>query len=304
MRAQQKTLPRLILPSPVRYIGDLSEIAAAAERIVAERLEPLWDYLAELERTTTADSRRGVVRTDADDTDGKQASLWRRFRDAMDRIRQRLHSAMPPAWRVATRMVAETESAQRAAMNQQFRAVVPVDVFADAEPVAPLLRKAVRENIALIESIPQRLHAAVEQTIGKGIAEGKQVRTMRREVQREFGVSRRRAQLIARDQVGKLSGALQRERQQALGVTTYRWSTSNDERVRGKPGGRWPVNKSNRGDHWRLHNTTQRWDDPPVVEPSTGRTAHPGQDYQCRCQALANIADVYKQLGLLDEAAE
>lgn len=265
-------------------------MTAAAQAIIEPRLVPLWEYL---ESNPTADS----LRTDA------RADWRRRFRDIMDRILQRLHTAMPPAWKSAQRMVTETEAVQRAAMNAQFRRIVPIDVFTDSEPVAPLLRQAVRENIALIESIPERMHASVERTIGSGIAEGKRVETLRKEVQREFGVSRRRAELIARDQVGKLSGALAKERQAALGVTKYRWSTVRDERVRGKPGGTWPLNKSNRGDHYRLHDTEQSWDKPPVVEPSTGRTAHPGEDYQCRCQALANVQDVYKQLGLLDEEA-
>ena len=52
----------------------------------------------------------------------------------------------------------------------------------------------------------------------------------------------------------------------------YVWSTSQDSRVRDS--------------HRRLNRKKFRWDDPPVVDPKTGRRCHPGEDYGCRCVAL------------------
>lgn len=77
-------------------------------------------------------------------------------------------------------------------------------------------------------------------------------------------VSTSRAKLIARDQVANLNREVSRYRQQAVGVTEYRWVTSMDERVR--------------PEHASLNGKKFRWDDPPPE-------GHPGEAIQCRCVA-------------------
>ena len=80
-----------------------------------------------------------------------------------------------------------------------------------------------------------------------------------------------RAQLLARDQVLKLNNSVTQARHQAAGVTEYIWRTSRDERVRSR--------------HKELEGTQQAYASPPIVDRRTGRRAHPGGDYQCRCTA-------------------
>ena len=93
-----------------------------------------------------------------------------------------------------------------------------------------------------------------------------------------FGFTRARAELIARDQVLKLNGRMNQRAQMAVGVESYRWSTSNDGSVR--------------DDHDLLADNTFRWDDPPITnqhEVDKGkpeRRGGPGSDYQCRCIAI------------------
>jgi len=92
-----------------------------------------------------------------------------------------------------------------------------------------------------------------------------------------------RARFIARDQMGKLNGEISQRRMEAAGLTMYEWSTSNDERVRDT--------------HVVLNGKLCRWDDSSSFSEDGGRTwkrrpaswchLHPGQDYQCRCTALA-----------------
>lgn len=96
-------------------------------------------------------------------------------------------------------------------------------------------------------------------------------------VQDRLGVGRARAELIARDQVGKLNADMTRERQRAVGVTRYKWSTSRDERVRES--------------HRHLEGSIQTWANPPIVDPRTGRRDHPGRDFQCRCVAIPVFDD-------------
>lgn len=64
----------------------------------------------------------------------------------------------------------------------------------------------------------------------------------------------------------------------SLGIERYRWISSRDARVRRR--------------HRELDKTIHRWSDPPISNPDTGRRAHPGQDYGCRCTASPILDDV------------
>lgn len=129
----------------------------------------------------------------------------------------------------------------------------------------------VRQNTDLIQGT-RRLRERVRRTVDKAVREGRQVDDIRRMLEEQLGFERSRAELIARDQTLKLYGQIQEQRQRAAGFTQYVWTTSLDERVR--PG------------HAVLDGAVIDWDDPPVVDERTGRRAHPGGDYQCRCSAV------------------
>lgn len=91
---------------------------------------------------------------------------------------------------------------------------------------------------------------------------------LRAKIGERSDVSNSRIELIARDQTLKLNGAINQAHQQGLGIESYTWSTSNDERVR--------------EEHAELEGQTFSWNAPP--EPG-----NPGEDYQCRCIAIPNI---------------
>jgi len=102
-----------------------------------------------------------------------------------------------------------------------------------------------------------------------------------------------RANLIARDQIGKLNGMSTQARMESLGLEYYTWSTSSDERVRGNPAGHYPYARPS---HYLMEGLLCRWDDPKVYSDDQGKTwqprpagavlMHPGYDIQCRCTAL------------------
>lgn len=128
----------------------------------------------------------------------------------------------------------------------------------------------VARNVDLIR-IEDPIKAAIEKVLEQPLDRGVRVEEVREQLREEFGFSKRRAQLIARDQTLKLSGQLQQARQRQAGITRYTWTTSDDERVRPR--------------HEELNETVHLWTEPPVVDLRTGRRAHPGEDFQCRCNA-------------------
>lgn len=96
--------------------------------------------------------------------------------------------------------------------------------------------------------------------------------SLRDMIMREWEVSANKAQFLARQETSLFFSKFSMNRAASAGVRRYRWSTSHDERVRER--------------HKELNGTIHSVDDPPVVDLKTGRRAHPGEDYNCRCAAI------------------
>lgn len=144
----------------------------------------------------------------------------------------------------------------------------------DVDKVAPSpeeLTRFRRAAAGLIKDLTSTQADRIADLVTEAQTGGLRVETLRKRLVEEEGVASRRAELIARDQVLKANGELNKQRQQAAGVERYIWSAGADDRVR-------PM-------HRDLDGKTFRWDDPPVTNPQGDRN-HPGQDYQCRCGAI------------------
>lgn len=134
----------------------------------------------------------------------------------------------------------------------------------------------VRSNVELIKAADP-IKSAVREVLDNRLKGGVRVEEIREVLRERLDMTKRRAELIARDQVLKASGQLQQARQEQVGIKRYVWTTSLDERVR--------------DDHERLEGQVFRWDDPPVtnfsevVRGRPERRGHPGSDFQCRCTA-------------------
>lgn len=147
------------------------------------------------------------------------------------------------------------------------------DDYYTGELFKKLLNEWIDDNVDLIKTIPNDSLSEMRRLVLEGYRNGKPTTTIVKEIQKVYGTNRRHAQLIARDQIAKLNSQICRVQQEDAGVTEYIWSTSGDSRVR--------------SGHRKLNGKRCRWDDPPVVDDKTGRRCHPGEDYQCRCVALA-----------------
>jgi SPP1 gp7 family putative phage head morphogenesis protein len=130
----------------------------------------------------------------------------------------------------------------------------------------------VQNNVGLIKTIPKGALTDMQNIVSEGYTAGRNNTFIGKDIQHSYGVERRHAQFIARDQIAKLNAELTQAQQKDAGVEEYVWSTSEDERVRRR--------------HAELDGKTFRWSDPPIVDERSGRRGHPGEDYQCRCVAL------------------
>lgn len=88
-------------------------------------------------------------------------------------------------------------------------------------------------------------------------------------IQSEWATSAAKAKFLATQETRLFFSDYSLVRARTAGITKYIWSTSHDERVRES--------------HRELDGKVIRLDDPPVVDKRTGRKAHAGEDYSCRC---------------------
>lgn len=115
-----------------------------------------------------------------------------------------------------------------------------------------------------IEAI-ERLRDQVEENAEQGYrAEG-----LAERIRNEYAVSKARAQLIARQETANFMVNYRKARATEAGCTHYIWRSTNDDRVRA-------AHKAHNGRKFR-------YDDPPIVDPVTGRRGNPGNDFFCRC---------------------
>lgn len=177
-----------------------------------------------------------------------------------------------------------------------FRQIAVGDAFVQDEPwVAKTLNDWAQNQVSLITKATQDMLDKVAARVRTGVKEGQTNREITRKIMSDLpGISFRRARIIARDQASKLNGELSQGRMTDAGLETYIWETAYDERVRGRPGGRYPHALPS---HWEMQGKICRWDDPTVCRSTSGewekRPAnapynHPGMEIMCRCVALPN----------------
>lgn len=166
---------------------------------------------------------------------------------------------------ITERVAGGVDGFNRREFEAVLKSVYRVDVITKA-PAA--LQQALgvfeAQNIALIKSIPVQALATLQGKIVDAVRTGATLKDTQAMIRNTYGVTDRRAALIARDQVGKLNGQLTRMRQEAMGITEYLWRGILDTRER--------------PEHVAREGRKFSWDKPPD-------DGHPGEPIRCRCSA-------------------
>lgn len=138
------------------------------------------------------------------------------------------------------------------------------------------LETAIERNVALIQGIVEKNVDNLEASVLNALEAGSDFDIIVKEVQKQSDEGLKYAEFVARDQLNKAYGAVNKERQESVGFDKYRWQATT---------GDWP---NVRETHKEVHGKTFSWSDPPLVG---GRNLHPGEDYQCRCIAIPVFED-------------
>ena len=251
-------------------------------------------------RTATAEEIRDIYLYEIENGIGperikpgiiKVATGYGQITDYEARIRQMLQEVSAALEKRIAQFGLDSKIQQIAKMTQNTsvrewkRAVkdtLGIDILDDyylGELYEQAIQRWIAENVAYIKSLPTETLGNMRQIILDGYLNGRPIRDIQKDIQSEYGTSKRHAQLLARDQLATLNAQITKMQQTDAGCKKYRWSTSHDSRVR-------PC-------HAALNGKTFDWNDPPEMwygtkagRVYTGRKCHPGEAYCCRCVAI------------------
>lgn len=120
----------------------------------------------------------------------------------------------------------EADGRSTAALEASLRNAGFTVRFQPTRAVNNALSAVVQENVALIKSIPEQYLKNVEGAVMRSVATGRDLATLTDYLEKQHGVTRRRAAFIARDQNNKATSAINTVRQTELGITQGVWRHS------------------------------------------------------------------------------
>lgn len=262
-----KRRPRPLLPTGVglAYYAELRALVFRARQLVRERLVSRLPELLE---------RAGELHSDAPH---RPATVNR----VIGQIAVALWKAYPQERleRIASRYAAATSTHQRDQLFNQLKGVAGIDLGGIVDRgLRPVVRQFVAENVALIKTVPTDYFQDVEREVLRGVRAGDRASEIEGALEDHANVARNRSALIARDQVLKFNGDLNRVRQTNLGIDRYVWRGADDGHER--------------PEHLENNDQTFEWADPPgdPADPHIG--THPGTAINCRCYADPIVEDL------------
>jgi len=265
-KTRRKKLPKTPRPREPnhlerRYNRELQKIVDTLDELVSEIVTPHIGQILGSAQLLRPDSKKKKIDTYVDDIvtllSAVRVQYLRRYPD--EQINK-----------IANDQAFEVNQFNEEQHTRMVERVLGVQPIAAEVWLRQEVSAFTRENVKLIKSISDQHLERIEGVITRGAQAGKLQREIAREIKEQVGVASRRAELIARDQVQKFNGQLTKLRQQDIGIKKYRWSTSEDERVR-------PTHRAN-------NHKVFSWNNPPA-------TGHPGEEINCRCVAIAVFED-------------
>lgn len=135
--------------------------------------------------------------------------------------------------------------------------------------VADVTKAAIKQNVALIKSIPTKYFERIEGEVMRSIQTGRGMADLQPAIENIGAVTKKRAGLIARDQTSKATTAINKARMLGLGVRKFEWVHTMGE-------------KFPRELHRDvLNGNIYEFDNPPVIDERTGERGLPGQLINC-----------------------
>lgn len=147
--------------------------------------------------------------------------------------------------------------------------------FAPTRASLAAFSATVSENVALIKSIQQQYHTKVQGDVWRAVTRGSDLNKLSTTLRDSYGVTVKRAALIARDQNAKAKATIENTRRQELGITQAIWQHSS-------------AGKEPRPSHVAMNGKVFDLKQ-GMYDIEVGEFILPGQLINCRCSSRAII---------------
>lgn len=173
------------------------------------------------------------------------------------------------AEKIAERFVTSGKKATDASMMAAFKDAAWTVQFKPTRMMQDAVNATIHENVALIKSIPQHYLLEVEGIVMRGFTKGYDLKSIADDLEKRYGITRRRAVSISRDQSNKLRATTEQARRVELGLFEAEWVHSS-------------AGKEPRPSHVKAGRDKQRFDIRKGCYLD-GEWLLPGQAINCRC---------------------
>ena len=253
-RQKRKTPPKPPTAIENAYAADIEEVTRETARRIMAALGPHGERWTRQAREARGDSL--VVRVDS------PASELATTIEGL-RLQSFDYLSDEALEKLAAQRGVELNAHNREEYRKSVKRVIGFDIPAGAPHLEALVGEFIEDSVDLIQSIQRDLLVDVERTIRREWKVGNLWTEIAEDLNERFEISLRRGELIARDQLGKLGSALDRDRSLAVGVERFVWRTVRDGRVR----------TSHRRVNGRIY----------PLDTGHPRLGFPGIPVQCRC---------------------
>lgn len=273
LKPRRGRMPRQQHPDLVakEYLSALMPFVRVATHEVAKVREQIVGML----RQERAEDERREAAAEATRSDAGPRS--KEAQALIDRAARQAAAAFEPRQitAVAKKFGTRTSEHQKRQLDAEVRAAVGVPLAMLEAPIVAKLEGFAALNVDLIKTVSERYFDRLRLDVTEAFESGMHPETLAELFVERDGMAENDARRIARDQIGKLNGQLNEERQKGMGVSGYTWRTANDNRVRDE-------HTEREGQHYE-------WSDPP-------EDGHPGEAIQCRCFAEPDLGPILEGL--------
>ncbi|WP_228146186.1 phage minor head protein [Acinetobacter sp. ANC 4648] len=135
--------------------------------------------------------------------------------------------------------------------------------------VGAVMQKLLADQVGLIKSLPLNAAQRVHDLATRAVIEGGRADEISGLIMAIGGVTKARANTIARTEISRATTAFTEARAKDLGSDGYIWRSSEDSDVR--------------DEHKKLNGQFFKWSEPPIADERSGTRAHAGCIWNCRC---------------------
>lgn len=168
-------------------------------------------------------------------------------------------------------------------LDKQFHTTTKKVTAQDIEiPIEPHLKEELKagytENLdKYIKKWNDEQILRLREVVSDNVSQGYRAENLVDGIIAERGVSKRKAEFLARQETSLMVSKYRQIRYEDVGIRRYVWSSSHDSRVR-------PL-------HRELNGHIFSFDNPPIADARTGERANPGEAYGCRCVAIPILSN-------------